>query len=152
MLQATFALSKEGTEGSQWVRREGLLHHESYPKIAEKTGLQLWTAQSTASDVSPQWKERTHKALTVLPANFQFWTQEKHCPSAPVRSPKKALFFIIHQSHLGTKFLGMFSPTPYSSPLQLDLWLRRISSIPGTQHSPQGSSQPATKADATTTK
>lgn len=57
---------------------------QSYPKTAEKKGLHLWKAQSTASDVSPEWRERTqHSLASLLPANFPSWTQEKHCPVAP---------------------------------------------------------------------
>lgn len=57
---------------------------QSYPKTAEKQGLHLWKAQSTASDVSPEWRERTqHSLASLLPAKFPSWTQEKHCPVAP---------------------------------------------------------------------
>lgn len=60
---------------------------QSYPKTAEKKGLCLWKAQSTASDISPEWRERTQCSLaSVLPANFPSSTQEKHCSSAPLWS------------------------------------------------------------------
>jgi len=58
-----------------------------YPKTAEKRGLHLWKLQSTASDISPEWRERTQCSLaSVLPADFPFWPQETHCPFTPPRS------------------------------------------------------------------
>lgn len=36
---------------------------QSYCKTAEKKGLCLWKAQSTASDISPEWRERTQCSL-----------------------------------------------------------------------------------------
>lgn len=60
---------------------------QSYPKTAVKKGLHLWKAQSTASDISPEWRERTQHSLDcVLPAHFPSWSQEKHCPLALPRS------------------------------------------------------------------
>lgn len=60
---------------------------QSYPKTTLKKGLHLWKAQSAASDISPEWRERTQHSLdSELRAHFPSWSQEKHWPLALPRS------------------------------------------------------------------
>lgn len=61
---------------------------QSWPKTAVKRGLHLWEAQSSTSDISPEWRERTQHGLdSELPAHLPCWSLEKHCPLALPWSP-----------------------------------------------------------------